>query len=135
MPTKWPKVLPPLTAEQRRINDDFLKAWHDELPKRYGAIERFNHRYPVRHSPADLKTRLEIGAGLGEHLRYETLPPEQEENYYANEFRENMAAELRRRFPRVKTIVSDCQRRFDFPDGMFDRVIAIHVLEHLPNLP
>ena len=32
-------------------------------------------------------------------------------------------------------MVSDCQQRMDFPDGFFDRYLAIHVLEHLPNLP
>jgi ubiquinone/menaquinone biosynthesis C-methylase UbiE len=46
-----------------------------------------------------------------------------------------MAAEIRRRFPGVNTVVADCQQRTDFEDGFFDRYIAIHVLEHLPNLP
>jgi SAM-dependent methyltransferase len=132
---KWPKTLPPLTPEQKRINDDFVKQWHEVLPKRYGMIERFNHNFPVRHSPPGFKTTLEIGAGLGEHIHYEKLSPVQEENYYANEFRENMAAEIRRTFPRVQTVVGDCQQRFVFADGFFDRVIAVHVLEHLPNLP
>jgi SAM-dependent methyltransferase len=59
----------------------------------------------------------------------------QEENYYANEFRENMAVETRKRFPRVQTVVGDCQQSFAFADGFLDRVIAVHVLEHLPNLP
>ena len=139
MPTagKWPKQLPPLTPEQQRISDDFMQRWHEELAgrSRYGLIEKFNHQFPVRHSRAGFKTTLEIGAGLGEHLRYETLTPEQERNYYANDFRENMAAEIRKSFPRVQTVVGDCQQRFDFPDGFFDRVIAVHVLEHLPNLP
>jgi ubiquinone/menaquinone biosynthesis C-methylase UbiE len=49
--------------------------------------------------------------------------------------RENMTKALQQRFPRVQTTVADCQRRLDFPDGCFDRLIAIHVLEHLPNLP
>ena len=135
--TKWPKILPPLTPEQQHISDDFMKRWHEELAgrDRYGLIEKFNHRFPVRYSQPGFRTTLEIGAGLGEHLHYEQLTPEQEENYHANEFRENMAAEIRRRYPRVKTVVGDCQQRFDFPDGFFDRVIAVHVLEHLPNLP
>lgn len=134
---KWPKVLPPLTAEQQRISDDFMRRWHEELAgrSRYGLIEKFNHEFPVRHSRAGFRTTLELGAGLGEHLRYEDLSPEQEENYYANEFRPNMAAELQRAFPRVKAVVGDCQQHLDFPDGYFDRVIAVHVLEHLPNLP
>ncbi len=61
--------------------------------------------------------------------------PEQEDNYYAVELRENMAAEIRRRFPRVKAITGDCQARLDFADGYFDRYIAVHVMEHLPDLP
>jgi len=134
---KWPKVLPPLTPEQQRISDDFMRRWHEELAarSRYGLIEKFNHEFPVRHSPAGFKTTLEIGAGLGEHLHYEQLTAEQEENYYANEFRENMAAEIRKKYPRINTVVGDCQQRLNFAAGFFDRVIAVHVLEHLPNLP
>ncbi|MSU70588.1 MAG: SAM-dependent methyltransferase [Opitutaceae bacterium] len=133
--TKWPKILPPLTPEQQRICDDFMRHWHEVLPRRFGIIDAFNHQFPVKYSRPGFKTTLEIGAGLGEHLRYERLTPEQEENYHANEFRENMAAEIRRSFPRVKTVIGDCQQRLAYADGFFDRVLAVHVLEHLPNLP
>jgi SAM-dependent methyltransferase len=131
---QWPKTFPPLTAEQERIRDDFMKYWHEVLPRRFGIVEKFNHLYPVRHAP-EFRRTLEIGAGLGEHLEYERLTPEQEQNYHALELRENMSREIRRRFPRVQTITGDCQQRLPFPDGAFDRVLAIHVLEHLPNLP
>lgn len=138
MPTaKWPKVLPPLSPEQQQRNNEFMRIWHEELARRsrYGLVERFNHTFPVRHSRPGFRTTLEIGAGLGEHLEYEKLTPEQERNYYCNEYRENMAAGIRQRFPNVRTIVGDCQTRLDFPDGFFDRYIAVHVLEHLPDLP
>jgi len=138
MPTaKWPKTFPPLTPAQQERSDAFMKLWHEELAgqPRYGLVEKFNHTFPVLHSPAGFTTTIEIGAGLGEHLEYERLTPEQERNYHCNEYRENMAAEIRRRFPNVQTIVGDCQQRMDFPDGYFDRYIAVHVLEHLPNLP
>ena len=136
-PAKWPKILPPLTPEQQRISDDFMKCWHEELAgrTRYRLVEKFNHEFPVKYSHPGFKTTLEIGSGLGEHIRYERLTPTQEENYYANECRENMVAEIRKSFPHVKTVVGDCQKRFDFADDFFDRFIAVHVLEHLPNLP
>jgi SAM-dependent methyltransferase len=31
--------------------------------------------------------------------------------------------------------VGDCQERLEFPDNHVDRALALHVLEHLPNLP
>jgi hypothetical protein len=69
-PSKWPKTFPPLTAEQERIRDDFMHAGHEELPNKYGIIEKFNHGYVVDDAPALFVRTLEIGAGLGEHLTY-----------------------------------------------------------------
>jgi SAM-dependent methyltransferase len=131
----WPKTIPPLTPDQKRISDDFMHYWHEVLPARYGVVEDFNHRYPVLNAPAKFLTTLEIGAGLGEHLRYEQLNAEQESNYVALELRENMAEKIKERFPKVQTCVGDCQQTLDFPSGFFDRILAIHVLEHLPDLP
>jgi len=132
---KWPKVLAPLSAEQKSRHDEFMRLWHEHLPVRYGKIESFNHNFPVKHAQRSFRTTLEIGAGLGEHLQYEKLTDEQLSEYYCNEFRENMAAEIRRRYPAVKTVVGDCQQRMPFADEFFDRIVAVHVLEHLPNLP
>jgi ubiquinone/menaquinone biosynthesis C-methylase UbiE len=68
---------------------------------------------------------------------WRSLEPEdrKQANYVALELRENMAAEIRRRCPGIQVQVGDCQARLPFEDGSFDRVLAIHVLEHLPNLP
>jgi len=133
---KWPKTFPPLTDEQKRISDDFMAHWHTVLPSKYGIIEKFNHSYPIRHAPANFSTTLEIGAGLGEHLRYETLTAEQRKNYFCLDLRENMVEVIHQTFPDVQAIVHDCQKPLtSFADGYFDRILAIHVLEHLPDLP
>jgi SAM-dependent methyltransferase len=131
----WPKILPDLSPEQKRISDDFMQYWHEVLPRRYGLVDDFNHQYPVRHAPRRFLRTLEIGAGLGEHLLYERLTPEQKAQYVALELRQNMADKIRDRFPEVQTYVGDCQGSLNFRNGFFDRILAVHVLEHLPNLP
>lgn len=133
--TKWPKKFSPLTEEQRKISDDFMKYWHEVLPARYGMVDAFGHQFVVRHAPAAFERTLEIGAGLGEHLAYEKLTAEQQKGYYAVDIRANMIARIRETHPQIQAVVADAQERMDFPDGYFDRILAIHVLEHLPDLP
>lgn len=131
---QWPKRLPVLTPEQLRIKDEFMLAWHEILPRRYSVLERFNHGYPAGRRPkgAGRIRTLEIGAGIGGHLAFERLS---DQDYHAVELRPEMARRLKETYPQCQVSVGDCQRRLDFADGFFDRVLAIHVLEHLPNLP
>jgi ubiquinone/menaquinone biosynthesis C-methylase UbiE len=133
--SKWPKQFPPLTPEQERISNDFMQYWHEVLPKRYGIVDEFNHRYAVQNAPKGFLRTLEIGAGIGAHLKYESLTPDQESSYVAVDIRDNMVAQIKKSFPNIHAIEGDCQERLDFLDSFFDRILAIHVLEHLPNLP
>lgn len=130
---RWPKSFPPLTEEQTAISDDFMKFWHQVLPRRYGVVERFNHGFAVAAAPSFPGCRtLEIGAGLGEHLAYEQLAGQ---DYHCVEIRETMVQDIKAKFPDVTAIVGDCQQRLPYPEARFDRILAIHVLEHLPDLP
>jgi SAM-dependent methyltransferase len=130
---KWPKIIPALSPDQQALSDDFMKHWHEVLPRRYSIIEHFNHSYPLRHLPNQARwSTLELGAGLGAHLEFE---PAERQEYHCIELRETMAAELKHRFPWVITTTGDCQTRLPHGDNFFDRIVAIHVLEHLPNLP
>jgi SAM-dependent methyltransferase len=133
--SKWPKELPILTEKQQYISDDFMAYWHEILPKRYRLIELFNHNYPVKNSNTSFLKTLEIGAGLGEHLEYEKLLSSQLKNYTALELRPNLAKQIKASYPEIEIIVGDCQINIPKPQHYYDRVLAIHVLEHLPNLP
>jgi SAM-dependent methyltransferase len=133
--SKWPKLFPELSAEQARISDDFMHYWHEVLPNKYSVVDKFNHNYTVRTAPKNFSRTLEIGAGTGEHLKYEHLSSEQERDYFAVDIRQNMIDDLSRSFPSVNAFVGDCQQPMSFEAGYFDRILAIHVLEHLPNLP
>jgi len=129
---QWPKRLPVLTEEQQRIRADFMAHWLEVLPRRYGLLEKFNHGYPLRSRAAGART-LELGAGLGAHLAFEDLTGPGE--YVALEHQAPLAERLAAKYPRARVVTGDCQARQDFPDGHFDRVLAVHVLEHLPDLP
>ena len=127
----WPKQVPVLTDEQASIREDFYGVWLALLPKKYGLLERFNHRYPLRTARAGAKT-LEIGAGIGGQLAFERLEDQQ---YAVLELRKDLAQQMQTAHPSVQVVVGDCQVEIPFEDHSFDRVLAIHVLEHMPNLP
>ena len=80
---------------------------------------------------AGSKTR-EIGAGLGAHIAFEDLSSQ---SYYANELRGEMAEVIKKRYPQVEVLVGDVQEGLPLESRTFDRVLAVHVLEHLPRLP
>jgi SAM-dependent methyltransferase len=129
--SKWPKQLPTLSDEQIRIKDDWMKHWLTILPNRYAVMDRFNHGYPAKRARPGIRV-LEVGAGLGEHLEYEDT---RDVDYHAIELRPEIAEEIRRRHPQVKVTVGSVEQTIPFEDHYFDRVVAIHMLEHLPNLP
>ncbi|MDR2442392.1 MAG: class I SAM-dependent methyltransferase [Deltaproteobacteria bacterium] len=130
--SRWPKILPPLTSEQMAIRDDFMRLHLEAMQtKWYGIIEKFNHGYPLRSFSPGCRT-LEIGAGIGSHLNFEKYT---EQDYYALELRPELCEAIKKKYPSVKAIAANCQERLPFEDGYFSRVLAIHVLEHLPDLP
>jgi SAM-dependent methyltransferase len=131
---KWPKKLPELSEEQKKIREDFVKHWHEVLPQKYSLIEVFNHKTGIKidnNLPDKYKT-LEIGAGIGGHIGFENL---EKQEYYALELRQSMANILKEKFPAVNVVVGDIQKNMNFSENYFDRIIAVHVLEHLPDLP
>jgi SAM-dependent methyltransferase len=128
----WPKQPPVLSAEQERAREAFVAVWHQQLPTRYRAIERFNHASVSRLPVKDGSTTLEIGAGMGAHSKFEDLTRQQ---YYCLEYRRAFCDELLKLFPADRVRHGDIEQRQPWPDGFFDRIVAIHVLEHLRNLP
>jgi len=130
--SRWPKRPPPLSPNQERAREAFVAVWHQELPTRYAMIERFNHGSVSRLPIKDGSTTLEIGAGLGAHARFEDLT---RQHYYCLEYREEFCKELLRAFPADRVVCGDIEQRQPWPDHFFDRIVGIHVLEHLRNLP
>ena len=131
--TSWPKSRPDLTEEQKRIFSDWYQHWLSEagMQGRYSFVDRFGHEYAARTFEKGCKT-LDIGAGNGAHLKYENLDAQE---YTALEYSRELIQDINRLYPKVKTVIGDCQKPMDFQKDYFDRVLAIHVLEHLDNLP
>ncbi|MGO8995347.1 MAG: class I SAM-dependent methyltransferase [Polyangiaceae bacterium] len=131
----WPKQVPVLSPEQTVAREQWMRLWHEVLPNRFGLIEKFNHGFPAKQfkrTPGARTRTLEVGAGLGEHAAWEDLSGQ---DYVMLEYREEWAEQLRARHPELTSIHGDIQAQLDSAAGSFDRVIAIHVLEHLPDLP
>lgn len=128
----WPKVRAALTPEQEQIMAD----WQDNylssvLPQNFGWVDRFGHEFAAQSAKPRSAT-LEIGAGNGSHLSFESG---MNREYVALELSDRLAGQILDRNAVAKVVLGNCQERIPFPDQYFDRVLAIHVLEHLENLP
>jgi SAM-dependent methyltransferase len=121
--TKWPKKRPELSAEQQKIMLAWYQYWLPLLNTRFGPVGKFNHGFPLRTANPFLKT-LEIGVGEGRHAQMEGS-----ENYYGLDLVPSFIQH------RVRMVAGDAEKGIPFRNGTFDRVLAIHVLEHLANLP
>jgi SAM-dependent methyltransferase len=110
-----------------------MLAWHEELPSKYAFVEKFNHSALAKlpQHPLHFRT-LEIGAGIGGHLPFENL---ERQEYHCLEYRVEFCERLRS-LPNVASVVQgSIEETTGFEPGSLDRVVAIHVLEHLRNLP
>jgi ubiquinone/menaquinone biosynthesis C-methylase UbiE len=128
---KWPKKIPELSLEQIAIRDEFMRLHLEAMQtKWYGIIEKFNQTYPLKSFQRGCKT-LEIGAGIGSHLKWENI---QDQEYYALEIRQELCDIIKSKYDTVNIISADCQEKIPFEDNFLTRILAIHILEHLPNL-
>ena len=121
-PIVWPKRPPPLTPEQEAAREAFMRAWHEQLPTKYGIVERFNHGALAKLPSGRARWRtLEIGAGIGGHLPFEDLSRQE---YHALELRDEFCQLLAQRPGIAGVHSSDIERPTAFDSGSFDRVVA-----------
>jgi len=130
--TIWPKKPIPLTPAQEEAREAFMQLWHEELPRKYQMIENFNHGWPARlpHKPGS--RTLEIGAGLGAHIEFEDVS---DQEYHCLELRESFTRQLAQKLGSERVLRADIQTGTPYAAKSFDRIVAIHVLEHMPALP
>ena len=125
----WPKERAPLSEEQSAIMEDWINEFLTSVKSaRFGWVSRFDHTFPRRSASSERRT-LEIGAGTGAHVHFEPVG-----DYVALEASGQLAAQIPRR-DHLSVVIADCEQRLPWDDDSFDRVLAIHVLEHLYNLP
>jgi SAM-dependent methyltransferase len=126
---KWPKRRPALTPEQRRIFSDWYAHWLPILNGKFGLVTNFNHSFAARGAVPDLRI-LELGVGEGHPNGPQCLS-----GYFALDLVPELAQRAAREYGHNRIVVADAEAGVPFADSSFDRVIAVHVLEHLANLP
>jgi SAM-dependent methyltransferase len=130
--TTWPKKLLELSPEQRASKDAWSRYWVTELAGQLSVFDWIN-RWFFRSVPSRANWKvLEVGPGIGASMWREGSEPGK---YHCLEYNPEYCKIVQEKFPDVVVHQGDIQDRQDWAEKQFDRVIAVHVLEHLPNLP
>jgi SAM-dependent methyltransferase len=129
----WPKTPEPLTDEESQILDEWRKYWHLELCTKIGVFDRYTESFVgtlATRTPKGART-LEIGPGLTGVARL--LDDVRTDAIEVDPY---FAAELAQALPHCNVIVGDIQTGLPaLESNAYDRIVAFHVLEHLPDLP
>jgi SAM-dependent methyltransferase len=130
--TVWPKEPPVLSDDLLQKKAAWELYWLTEYPSKFSFVREFTVAFVRSGAPLANQTILEIGPGLQPVLGDVC---ELSGNYFAVERSGVMAASLRGRFPRSHIVQGDIADGTNLPSAHFDRVIAAHVFEHIPDLP
>lgn len=132
----WPKPRVTLLEHEKEALERWYQLWMPSFHKNFGLVHRFNHHFvaklPLPGGRNGRVNTLEIGGGSGDHMRVEDLS---QQDYHSLELRKEFVAMMNASLGEGRCLLGDIQAGAPWPDGHFDRVIAIHVLEHLHDLP
>lgn len=128
---KWPKTIPQLSPAQLAAREAWYIIWLERYHN-HSILDRFNSGFPASLPVPEHCRTLNIGPGIDQKLTAEEIGGQE---YHVLELREEFCKRLTERLPAERVHLGSIEERQPFPDGSFDRVIAVHVLEHLPNLP
>jgi len=129
----WPKRVPTLSPELLDKQRQWHRFWLEHYPSRFSFVSRFTEDFLRAAGRVRSPERiLEIGPGPTSAIREIMAPADA---YSCCEQDPHFCEALRKKLPDAQVICADIQVRLPIDDHSFDRIVAAHLLEHLPNLP
>ncbi len=132
---KWPKSVQPLSKEDEQVLDQWRRYWHTELSTKIGVFDYYTAAFlkALDRRGGVYANCLEIGPGITGASKLMDAA-----RTAAIEIDPFFASKLAEAMPSCNVMVGDIQGKIpELADktNLFDRVVALHVLEHLRDLP